>query len=70
MKYLVIGKTGQLGSELIQDLSNSNNEVLAPTENELDVTDKQSFLSAMKGFQPDIVINTAKMFDRSLFTRK
>lgn len=59
MKYLVIGKTGQLGSELIQDLSNSNNEVLAPTENELDVTDKQSFLSAVKEFQPDIVINTA-----------
>lgn len=59
MKYLVIGKTGQLGSELIQDLSKSNNEVLAPTENELDVTDKQSFLSAMKEFQPDIVINTA-----------
>lgn len=59
MKYLVIGKTGQLGSELIQDLSNSNNEVLAPTENELDVTDKQSFLSVMKKFQPDIVINTA-----------
>ncbi len=59
MKYLVIGKTGQLGSALIHDLSTTSNEVLAPNKSELDITDKQSFLSAMKEFQPEIVINTA-----------
>jgi len=59
MKYLVIGKTGQLGSDLIRDLNITSNEVFAPNKSELDITDKQSFLSAMKEFQPDIVINTA-----------
>jgi dTDP-4-dehydrorhamnose reductase len=59
MKILIIGKTGQLGSALINDAIASGHNVFAPTKHELDITNKQSFLTAMKLFPPDVVINTA-----------
>lgn len=59
MKILIIGKTGQLGSALIKDAIASEHAVFAPDKYELDITNKQSFLTAMKLFSPDVVINTA-----------
>ena len=59
MKILIIGKTGQLGSALIKDAIASEHDVFAPAKHELDITNKQSFLTAMKLFSPDVVINTA-----------
>lgn len=59
MKILIIGKTGQLGSALIKDAIALGYNVFAPAKHELDITNKQSFLTAMKLFSPDVVINTA-----------
>jgi len=59
VKILIIGKTGQLGSVLIKDAIASGHDVYAPTKHELDITNKQSFLTVMKLFSPDVVINTA-----------
>lgn len=59
MKILIIGKTGQLGSFLVKDSIDRGHEIFAPSEIELDITDTSSFLSVMKNFSPDWVINTA-----------
>lgn len=59
MKILIIGKTGQLGSALVRNAIASGHDVFAPAKNELDITKKQSFLTAMKLFSPEVVINTA-----------
>ena len=59
MKILIIGKTGQLGSALIKDANTIGYDVFAPSKHELDITNKQSFLTALKLFSPDVVINTA-----------
>ena len=59
MRILIIGKTGQLGSALIEDATALGHEIFAPSKHELDITNKQSFLTALKLFSPDVVINTA-----------
>ena len=59
MKILIIGKTGQLGSVLIQDALTLGHSVFAPTKQELDISDEVAFLNAMELYLPEIVINTA-----------
>ncbi|MEN4006850.1 MAG: dTDP-4-dehydrorhamnose reductase [Methanobacteriaceae archaeon] len=59
MKILIIGKTGQLGGALIDGATALGHDIFAPSKHELDITNKQSFLTAMKQFLPDVVINTA-----------
>ena len=59
MKILIIGKTGQLGSALIEDATALGHDIFAPSKHDLDITNKQSFLTAMKHFLPEVVINTA-----------
>ena len=59
MKILIIGKTGQLGSALIQDALTLGHDVFAPTKQELDISNEVAFLNAMKLYLPEIVINTA-----------
>jgi dTDP-4-dehydrorhamnose reductase len=59
MKILIIGKTGQLGSALIEDATALGHDIFAPSKHDLDITNKQSFLTAMKQFLPEVVINTA-----------
>ena len=59
MKILIIGKTGQLGSALIQDALTLGHDVFAPTKQELDILDEVAFLNAMELYLPEIVINTA-----------
>ena len=59
MRILIIGKTGQLGSALIEDAIVSGHDVFAPSKQELDITNKHTFLEVTKLHQPDVVINTA-----------
>lgn len=59
MKILIIGKTGQLGSALIEDAIASGHIVFAPSRQELDITNKDAFLDIMKTHKPEVVINTA-----------
>lgn len=57
MKILLIGKTGQLGGDLLAN--NSRHEIYAPGRELLDVTSKDTVLAAMEDFKPEVVINTA-----------
>ncbi len=59
MKILIIGKTGQLGSALLKDALTFRHDVFAPSKQELDILNKDSFLNAMIHYKPEVVINTA-----------
>lgn len=57
MKILLIGKTGQLGSDIIKN--NKKHEIYAPDENILDISKQEHINTSIKYFNPEIVINTA-----------
>jgi len=59
MKLLIIGKTGQLGSQLIVDAQKLDYCVLTPDRKELDISDHRKFLKIVRFEKPDVVINTA-----------
>ena len=56
-RILIIGKTGQLGSELIKIFK--NNRLLTPSINELDISKKDQTKKYVLDHQPQIIINTA-----------
>ena len=58
-KILVIGKTGQLGSELIKILDNA----VAPDMEELNVSQAQQTEKYILSLKPSIIINTAAYHD-------
>ena len=57
MKILLIGATGQLGSELIRN--NPGHDIVAPRRSELDVTCRDAIDAAIGDAKSDWVINTA-----------
>jgi dTDP-4-dehydrorhamnose reductase len=57
MRILLIGATGQLGSDLIRN--NPGHHIVAPTKTELDVTHSAMVAAAIRDSSPDWVINTA-----------
>ncbi|TWJ32602.1 dTDP-4-dehydrorhamnose reductase [Geobacter argillaceus] len=57
MKVLLIGKTGQLGGDLIRN--NPGHELFAPDRNVLDLERPESLAAAVREGCPDLVINTA-----------
>ena len=59
MKILIIGKTGQLGSALLMDTRALGHDVFAPSRQEVDILNEDSFLDAMIQYKPEVVINTA-----------
>jgi dTDP-4-dehydrorhamnose reductase len=59
MKILIIGKTGQLGSALLKDALALGHDVLAPSKQELDILNDDSFLDVIMHYKPEVVINTA-----------
>jgi len=59
LKILLIGKTGQLGSALLEDLTIAGYDVFSPLKNRLDITNKKSIFKHFKNHSPDLVINTA-----------
>jgi dTDP-4-dehydrorhamnose reductase len=61
MKILLIGRTGQLGSDLLRN--NRMHEVYAPSEEQLDITVESAIDREIGGFRPDVVINTAAFHD-------
>lgn len=58
MKIAIIGSNGQLGSDLVDTLS-QNHEVVALNHSDIEVTDIDSVKSALTGAKPDAVINTS-----------
>lgn len=57
MKILLIGKSGQLGGDLIRN--NPGHEIIAPGRDELDLADGESIDRMIADCRPDAVINTA-----------
>lgn len=57
MKILLIGKTGQLGGDILRN--NPGHEILAPERSVLDVESPGAIAAAIGDFRPDLVINTA-----------
>lgn len=55
MKILLIGKTGQLGADIIKL---AKHDIVAPSRNELDLRNKES-LKFIDKIKPDLIINTA-----------
>lgn len=59
MKVLLIGKTGQLGAEILKDAPFFDFEVFAYGHEELDITDDTAMEKEVKRHQPDFIVNTA-----------
>lgn len=59
MKVMLIGASGQLGSDLLPALQADGAEVRALRHSEIDVCNPGSVEEAVTGFQPDFLINTA-----------
>ena len=60
MRVLVTGVTGQLGYDVVNELSAREHKyVYAPTRREMDLSDEQSIISTMESYKPDVVIHCA-----------
>ncbi len=57
--YLVIGKNGQLGSALVNDLANRKANFLAYSRRELDITNQKLLVKILKKTRPKVIINTS-----------
>ncbi len=57
MKILLIGKTGQLGGDILRN--NTDYEIIAPDRTELDILSPESISAAITKHAPSAVINTA-----------
>ncbi len=58
MKILIIGGTGQIGHELVRELSGLG-EIVAPPRDVLDLTSATSVRDALRGVRPALVVNAA-----------
>lgn len=57
MKILLIGKTGQLGGDILKN--NTKHDIYAPDRNELDLSNSIATTDIIKKVNPEVVINTA-----------
>lgn len=57
MKILLIGKTGQLGGDILRN--GEGHEIQAHDESTLDITEPESVRATIADLQPNVVINTA-----------
>lgn len=58
-KFLILGASGQLGSEFRQALSQQRANYIAPDEKSADLTNHQSIKALIRNEMPDVVINCA-----------
>lgn len=58
MKIIIIGKTGQLGEELVKQSSSKHN-VMAFSHDELPIEDSERVSDVIKNEKPDLFINTS-----------
>jgi len=58
MKILIIGSKGMLGSDLVKELSKTDNEIIAWDLEDIDITKEQDMLKIEQA-NPDIIINCA-----------
>lgn len=58
-KVLVLGRNGQLGSEVIRMLSSSDYDGLCPSEEDADITSSQKIDKVVSEYKPDFIVNCA-----------
>jgi dTDP-4-dehydrorhamnose reductase len=58
-RVVVLGSTGQLGTELVRELQSAGHRILALTRSEVDITDAAHVEKLLTGFLPEVVINAA-----------
>src|SRR5574344_598963 len=60
MKYLITGINGQLGFDIANELrSRGNNDILALSRKELDITDTIKVNQVISNYQPDVIFHCA-----------
>lgn len=59
MKVIVTGATGQLGTDVVNNLRSNGHDVLACDRNEMDITDLAQCQQVIGQYQPDAVIHCA-----------
>lgn len=59
MKYLIIGKKGQLGKAFVKELTGQGREISAFDMDELDIGNLSDVLSVFEQLKPSVVINCA-----------
>lgn len=57
MKIFLIGKTGQLGGDIVKNAP--HHDIYAPDRDELDICSSDAIEAALKDHRPDVLINTA-----------
>ncbi len=57
MKFLVIGKNGQLGKEFVKNLTDDKKDFVALGHKELDITNLSSVLEVVNNIKPSVIIN-------------
>lgn len=57
MRILLIGRTGQLGADLLRN--NKDHELIAPDRSALDVVLPDQVRTALRRYRPDLVVNCA-----------
>jgi len=57
LKYLILGKNGQLGKEFLKTLENQKKDVVGLSRLECDVTNFDSLNQVLSQHKPDVVIN-------------
>jgi len=59
VKFLITGSNGQLAREFIRVLGAAGHEVVAPTEESLDISDLSAIHEAISENKPEVIINCA-----------
>lgn len=59
MKILVTGSKGQLGTDVVDELSSRGHEAIGVDIDEMDITDKESVARLIQSVKPDAVIHCA-----------
>jgi len=57
LKFLVIGKNGQLGKEFVKNLTDDKKDFVALGHKELDITNLSSVLEVVNNIKPSVIIN-------------
>ncbi len=53
MKYIITGSSGQLAKAFIKKFTESNIDFIAPTEQDLDITNKEKISNIFSQYNPD-----------------
>lgn len=59
MKYIITGSSGQLAKDFIEKFTKENIDFFAPSEQDLDITDKNKILKIIQEYKPNVIINCA-----------